>query len=187
MKKLKSIRGITMIELMVTVVIIGLVSAMAVPRMQNAFDRIKFRTANKEVVSALRVARSAAITEKTPYGVYFGNDDYYGGEVSYEGGATSGLVFITFKDIVNLDQFTYDHGDSVIRVDSLPSGFTALGTNLVTNAIIFQPSGSVQLVEPPNGGKILIGTMAYSEHIFSIHDHSVLPSTGKISTESYYY
>jgi len=75
MKKLtKSQHGITLIELLSTVVIISIVSAMAVPRFQVAIERVKFRSANRDIVSTMRLARSLAVSDKHQYGVYFDGD-----------------------------------------------------------------------------------------------------------------
>ena len=46
--KLYNQKGFTLIELMTTIVIIGIVSAMAVPRFAKAYERMEFRSANRK-------------------------------------------------------------------------------------------------------------------------------------------
>ena len=74
LKKIKSNRGLTMIEMLMIGVIVGVVAAMAVPKLDRATEKMKFNTANRSITSALRLARSMAVTTKTNYGVYFDYD-----------------------------------------------------------------------------------------------------------------
>ena len=69
----KSISGFTLLELMITVVIIGIVAAMAVPRFNIAFERMKFRSQAQEMNSIIKVARSMAISDKRQYGIHVDN------------------------------------------------------------------------------------------------------------------
>jgi type IV fimbrial biogenesis protein FimT len=176
MKKLtKSQHGITLIELLSTVVIIGIVSAMAVPRFQVAVERVKFRSANRDIVSTMRLARSLAVSDKQQYGVYF---DGAGWSETY----SSGLTYTLFKDLDNPANYSFDAGDSVIRIDTLPSEFVLLITDITNDAVIFLPNGSAGFT---GGGNIV--TMASTEDLIAILDHNVLASTGRIRSSSYYY
>lgn len=159
--------GITLIELFTTVVIIGIVSTMAVPRFQTAWERIKFRSVNRDIVSTLRLARSMSITDKEPYGVYF------------DGNA---LAITLFKDLVNPGGVIFESGDSVIRVDTLPREFNYLGTDMSNDVIVFQANGSASFV---GGGNIT--TMATTDALIAIQSHNVLASTGRIRSSSCYY
>jgi len=168
MKKLiQSTRGITLIELMAAAVIIGIVSAMAVPKFNEAFERIHFRSANRDIVSTMRLARSNAITDKEQYGVYFDPES---------------MAVLFFKDISSPGSFTYDAGDSIMRADTLPAEITYLGTGLTGGAIIFVPNGSARFT---GGGNII--TMATTESLVAVQVHNVLASTGRIQSVASYY
>ncbi|MBN2226069.1 MAG: GspH/FimT family pseudopilin [candidate division Zixibacteria bacterium] len=128
MAKLTSRRGITLVELMATVVIIGIVAAMATPHFDRAIDRIKFRSQTKNLVSMLRTARSNAIAEKAPYGVVF---DFGANTITM------------FRDSTNIGSNTYEAGsDSVITADTLLVGFSDCSTTFPNSAVVFQPNGS---------------------------------------------
>ena len=158
-------RGITLVELMTTVIIIGIVAAMAVPRFQKAFERIKFRSANREITSSLRVARSKAVSTKEQHGVFF------------DGG---GLTWTLFKDKVNTGAMVYEAGDSIIRVDTLPVEFNFLSVDNPSGTIMFRPNGSTSSTAN-------IVTMASTPDLVGIHQHNILAATGRIETTSSYY
>ncbi len=167
MSRLRSKRGITLIELMATAVIIGIVAALAVPRFHMAFERIQFRSTNRELVSMVRLARSKALTDKDQYGVFVNPDD---------------MQIVLFKDIVDPAGFAYDDGDSVIKIDTLPGEFSYVGTDCGENSIVFVPNGSARFV---GGGNIY--TMASTPSMVGISTHNILASTGRIQSDSQYY
>ncbi len=55
--------GFTLIELLVVLVIISLVSAFVAPRVTAPLGGLNLKTASKKIVSALRYARSQAVSE----------------------------------------------------------------------------------------------------------------------------
>ena len=158
----QSKRGITILEMMTAVVIIGIISALAVPSFEKSFQRIKFRGQAKESISMLRTARSNAITEKAPYGIHFDGTAY---------------VITMFKDKANLASATYDAGaDSVVRVDSLSSEYVYLYASFGSSAVVFQPNGSASETG-------VIYMMSYTGNSVNFGVSSVLASTGKSTLE----
>ena len=166
---LSSERGITLMEIMIGVVIIGIVASMAVPRFGIAMDRMQFRSTNRDVVSTLRLARSHAISEKNEYGVYF----------------NAGDLTATFFEKIGSNLAAYEDGtDRVVKVDTLggvPGAcLDGLGATFVNSAVIFDPDGSA------NTGGIL-WTVELTEDIVGVAKISVLPATGRISSETTIY
>jgi len=157
-------RGITFVELMATVVIIGLVSGMAVPRFQIAYERLQIRSANREIASTLRLARSMSVSNKDRYGVFF------------DQGA---LSISLFKNSASPETNEYTDSDSLIRVDTLPHAFTFMSGE---NTIVFQPSGSAGF---DNEGYIL--TMSQTPDVVSFTILNVLASTGRVKILSQYF
>ena len=158
-------KGITLVELMTTVVIIGIVAAMAVPRFQIAFERIKFRSATREITSLLRLARSYAVSTKEQHGVHFD---------------PAALSYTLFKDIVNTGAMVFEDGDSVISIDTLPSEFKFLSVDNVTGSIVFRSNGATDAT-------VNIVTLASTPDMIGIHQHNILAATGRIETLSAYY
>lgn len=174
--KLRSKAGITLVELMSTVVIIGIVATMAAPRFQKAAEKVSFRTSNRGISSTMRKARSRAISEKIPYGIYF----ITGSQGS--GGTGTVLTYTLFEDKAGLDVYSFAAGDSVISIDTLPADFTMLGTDIPANCIVFQPNGSASF-----GGGGNIFALATTENLVALVTHNVLASTGRVRTTGTYY
>ena len=53
-------RGVTIVELLITLVVLGVLSSIAVPRAATFIDRISVRGATQDVVLAIAAARAAA-------------------------------------------------------------------------------------------------------------------------------
>jgi len=62
---------------MVIIVIIGILSAIAVPNLSNVFSRNKLRASTTSVTSSLYLARMKAINDGEEYGVEFYEDGSY--------------------------------------------------------------------------------------------------------------
>jgi prepilin-type N-terminal cleavage/methylation domain-containing protein len=165
--KARTQKGVTLIELLITGVIVGLVATMAVPRFQIAYERLQFRSANRDVISTLKLARSTAISRKVPYGVYF--DD-------------SRMTVTLFKDGTT-GSYQFDPAaDSVVRVDTLPPSFSYLMTDVEGGVFFFRANGSADF---NGGGNICM--LAYSEDVVALYDSNILASTGRVHSNSYYY
>ncbi|MFH2048119.1 MAG: GspH/FimT family pseudopilin [bacterium] len=169
--RLKLQKGMTLIELMTTVVIIGIVAAMAVPRFEGTFEKINYKKANRDIISTIKLARSKAISDKAPYGVYIDQ---------------SHLTITLFKDVVNPENYEFEDGDEVVRTDTLASDLEFMDTNLDTDAIIFMPNGSARFITAMTTGADIY-TLKYSELLVGTQTHNILASTGRIKTVANYY
>jgi Tfp pilus assembly protein FimT len=162
MRKLKSIGGMTLAELMAVAVVIGIATSLAAPSFDRAMQRIKFRGETKNILSVLRTARSDAIAEKAPYGVHFNETDF---------------VITLFKDINNPGNFSYEPGaDSVIRADSIYDEIVYLYSSFPNSAVIFQPNGSAS-----GTGDIFM--MSQDADAINLTHINVLASTGRSKVE----
>ncbi len=153
-------RGVTLIELMSTVVIIGIVSAMAGPRFSHEMQKMEFRGAARDMVSKLRQARSLAISEKSLYGVAFDN---------------SNSTFTLFKDNIASTPPGFQTGDSALSVDTLPGEFATM-TSTFSGAVLFMSNGSAN----ESGSVIPISYGSEAGSATSYATISVLSSTGRV-------
>jgi len=65
--KLGNARGFTLLELIVVLVFIGLIASLTTPYLMSTLERVKHQTETRKINSALRFARSEAITRKTVF------------------------------------------------------------------------------------------------------------------------
>jgi general secretion pathway protein H len=59
--------GFSLFELLVVILIIGLISALVMPRMAASLPGVQLKSAARAVAASLRYARSRAVYESTPY------------------------------------------------------------------------------------------------------------------------
>jgi Tfp pilus assembly protein FimT len=164
--KYPNYKGVTVLELVVAAVVLGIVAAMAAPEFGDVLKRLKFKGRSRDVVSDMRLARSEAIAQRTQFGLNF---DYSENE------------YVLFKDLVSPSQFTYDQGDSIIKTVSLGQDVWIYNHSFYNNygygAIVFKPDGSASLT----------GNLVLSDHQWENQaDIDVLASTGRVRLTYYY-
>jgi len=71
MKARSRLEGFTLIELIIVLVILSVITALVVPSLTRSLSRMNVESTARRVASALRLARSLAVTEKVPYGAMF--------------------------------------------------------------------------------------------------------------------
>jgi prepilin-type N-terminal cleavage/methylation domain-containing protein len=65
--KLENAKGFTLLEVVVVLVFIGLIASLTTPFLMSTLERVKHQTETRKINSALRFARSEAITQKTVF------------------------------------------------------------------------------------------------------------------------
>ena len=166
-KMYRESHGFTMIELMITAVVFGVLATLSVPSLQRAYEKAEFRGGERLVVSALKKARSYAISDKDLFGVHIN---------------TENRVVTLFQNTADPGTPAYSSGDSVYSVDTLPHEFQYLYTTMENSAIVFRPNGSAMTSGYANiylAGET-DGMMAY----FAIN---ILAATGRVSNYSHFY
>src|SRR4030067_2642037 len=106
MKKLRQSFGFTFVEMMITVILIGILSALAVPSFIRTMDRVKLKSQIREIVSDIRWARSKAIQTKVQCGIVFNTDNN---------------TYSIFLDTDNPANFVYSVNDSTLQTKTLSS------------------------------------------------------------------
>lgn len=156
MKIWKKQKGITLMELVIVAVIIGLMSALAVPSFLNYTSKLEAKSTARDIVSTLRLARSKAISERVQYGICFdpGNRCY-----------------TFFKDKVTPANFQFEVGDSIVHRDTLDLDVN-YGANSFTNTtVVFKTDGGAS---SSGDMQILPGSGGFTYNI------NVLASTGRV-------
>ncbi len=152
-------RGITVLELTIVAVAVGIIASLAVPRFGRVMERLKMKTAGRDVVSAMRLARSTAVSQKDQYGVYF---DYESDQ------------YVVFHDLANPSSFIYDYGqDSVVATGELPEIVHIGYISFPGFSVVFKPNGSAS-----SSGHV--GIYSYGEEYYGYFSVHVLGSTGRV-------
>jgi type IV fimbrial biogenesis protein FimT len=125
--KLLDDSGVSMLEMMIVVVVIGLLAAISLPNFGGTIHKMKFDNEGRDIVSALRYARSAAITLQQPIGVYFD---------------INGKKTRTFLDRVSVGSNIFETGDSLLRSDSLEASVSYFNATFSGQTVVFQPDGT---------------------------------------------
>lgn len=84
--------GTTLMELMVTVAIMGVVAALAAPNFSGLYSRIQMRSVTEEMASELRLARQLAMTHRDRVRVVF-DFEQRALEIQFLNGATTRHVY----------------------------------------------------------------------------------------------
>ncbi len=156
-------KGMTLIELTIVAVLIGVMAAIAVPRWLDYIPELRTKTAVRDAVSKLREARSLAVAQKVPYGVQF---DCSEGK------------YVLFANTCDPGVASFTDADSVISKNKLENNVCMNYTSFSDNCVIFEPSGAAS-----STGTVLMNSGNY-QSMFTIE---VLRSTGKVKLHRGYY
>lgn len=120
---IKKIKGFTVIELMITVGVIGILLAIGLPGFQDTISRIGTNSQAKTLVASLNFARSEAIKRGIPVSVCGSSSGTDCVAASWNNGW---IVFADNNNDANGATGSVDTGDTVLRV------YQGLGGNVLT-------------------------------------------------------
>ncbi|WP_320826161.1 GspH/FimT family pseudopilin [Reinekea sp.] len=130
---MQQVRGFTLLELVVTVVILGIIAAYAAPSFDRFIRHTRIASSTSKIHNALNYGRSEAVNQGANVTVCSSTDDQHcNGDKYWQNG------WIVFLDLDTLGTFDGDAtvnpciagNDCVLRVwDALPSGAVLLETH----------------------------------------------------------
>jgi len=124
------IGGFTMVEVVIVVLIVGVLAALAIPVSTGILTRMKVSSAADQIVTALQLARSRAMSDQSQRcGVYFN--------------FTSRAYSIFFD--TSPKNGDYDAGDPLFRpAESLPAGvefYEPASTPITPHSVVYRGDG----------------------------------------------
>jgi type II secretion system protein H len=123
----RGMRGFTLTEMVIVVVVIGIIAAMAVPSFLSYIPKLKVKSAARDIVSQMRLARSRSVAERKPYGVYFD---------------VANNCYCLFEDTDNPAAQTYTLADSTIKSDTLEADVTLVSCTYTNACVVFNSTGA---------------------------------------------
>lgn len=161
-RMIHSQRGISIMEMMIVVVLIGLLASLAAPSFFEQLPRLESKAQVKEVLSKLREARSLAIARKEPAGVCL------------DGGNNAWTVFLDNGPCDN----AHNSGDSVMSNGQIGTRVSMSHNTFSNHDIIFKPDGSC----------LQSGTICLTAEDNSVsYTIDILASTGRVRMVEGYY
>lgn len=134
-KQMKNEKGLTLIELLAVIVILGIIAAIAVPSIANIIEKSRFDAIKADGIQVLNAAKiyiSADGTEDTDIGVsqleqYLDNEttfdsysvDVVDGQLELTGSATKGNITVTFTSATT---------EEINNAERASDGSTTIGT-----------------------------------------------------------
>jgi type IV fimbrial biogenesis protein FimT len=147
---MKRIRGFTIIEMMVTVLILGIISAAAAPAFTDVIRRARIDANNSKITGALAFARSESVSRNANVSICTldSNGGFCDGDEDWSQG------WIVFDDINGNGDFD-DDGDTIdceetddclLRIwESLPDTVELLEIEESSNSLTFDDNGTIGL------------------------------------------
>ncbi|MCB1699218.1 MAG: GspH/FimT family pseudopilin [Pseudomonadales bacterium] len=157
-------RGLTLIELMITLVVLAVTVTVAAPAMQQMVHDSRLRAETSRLLDAVNTARSEAIFRNLPVSLCPSRMAATGVALC-DGSYADGWIVFANR---NGDEVVDAGDDEVIGVfDSIPRGYrltNAQGTRAVDSLITYRADGSSRrnlsmLLCPPDGHRLLPWTV----------------------------
>jgi len=149
-------KGFTLAELMVTLAIGTMLVSIAVPNMRSMTLDSKQRGGVNELVSAMHLARTTAVTTNSRVTVCASDDGAGCGTVAWQKG------WIAFVDLDG--DRAVDPGESIIRTGAEIDGMT-ISSSEFSNFFVYRPNGRIMsTVISVNSGEFAVCDYRGSEH-----------------------
>ena len=140
MKKRNYNSGYTLMELMVTLSVIGVLTALAMPNTGEYVDDAQVRSASNDLISALQISRAEAVGRNSTTTLCKKNED--SNACVTDGGWEQGWLIFVDAD----RDATLDSGEEVIQVhDNITGNVVINGTSQVADAITFRANGRTNI------------------------------------------
>ncbi|WP_279247245.1 GspH/FimT family pseudopilin [Candidatus Litorirhabdus singularis] len=143
MKSLSKNRGLTLMEMMVTLMILGLIATLGAPNLSEFIEDNRLNAAVGDLVSSIQAGRAEAVGRNAYVTLCKKN----AGSTACVAGGGWQQGWITFVDVDGDGVIDAGDGDEIVAIhDALLGSVTLHGTAGVANLITFRPSGQTSII-----------------------------------------
>lgn len=144
------VRGVTLVEMMVVLVVLAVLMAMAAPSFEMVRNSSRLSAQVNELVTAVQLARSEAVSRRQWVAVCRSDDS-----ATCSTANTSWGGWMVFVD-VNRDGARQNGTEDILRVGAVSPPLSVLASNSLTNNLVtFRPDGFAR-----NGNALLNATIS---------------------------
>lgn len=149
-KKLKSEKGMTLIELLAVIVIIAIIAAIAIPAISNIIENSRVGAAKSDILNAQAAAELFLADNPKASSVTLANLQGQGTVTNSDGTTSPVTVGSSYLDSpASLESFTYNANDKLVTASAFNDGIRIVATNATKEALADLPSNTTGSV---NGG-----------------------------------
>ena len=138
------LRGFTLLEVIVVMVIVGVISAVALPAIRSGSRQAAVRRSVRAFISAARQASATAVTQRRPVALVVWPDD---GSFGVEG-ASDRYELPDFAEFGDIEGGREAEGDDEIRFDFFPTGSSAGGSVEIQFQLSDRPQSYNLVLDP---------------------------------------
>jgi len=132
-------RGVTLLELLIALVIVSVMVTVGIPSFNSVMNNQRLTASTNEVVTAMNLAKSEAIKRVSYVTVCKSSN---GTSCTNGGRWKDGWIVFANEGVVNLNKI--DAGDEVIRIyPKLHDSIDVTPSGTIGNFISFRPSGTI--------------------------------------------
>lgn len=171
----KSSTGYTLLELMITLTVAGILMGVAVPSFTSVIDSNRLTTYANDLVTSLNFARSEAIKRNLRVSLCKSTT---GSSCATSNNWAQGWIIFTDRN----NNGTYESSNTLLRVQAnKPNTTTMVGEATIADHISYKATGQSQL----SSGAFQAGIIKIcDERIGNVGINVVLNSVGRVSTQN---
>lgn len=136
-------RGFTVLELMITVAVLAIVLAAAVPSFRSAIQNNRMSASSNQMLTAFQHARSEALKRKVPVTVCA--SDTSASTPACGSDWSEGWIVIVDSNAAGSSSAAWSGSANLLRVHSALEGGATVGGGSATNFVRYLPDGRIDL------------------------------------------
>lgn len=136
-------RGFTVLELMITVALLAILLAAAVPSFRTAIQNNRLTASSNQLLTAFQQARSEALKRKVPVSVCAA--DTSASTPACGSDWSEGWIVIVDSNLAGSSSAAYSGSANLLRVHPAPEGEATVGGSSAVDFVRYLPDGQIDI------------------------------------------